>query len=172
MKEQGAASREVKEPAPNLDQIKLPDKYRLLPVSKADNSQPQDPSVVQLSRTARAPQITLRENEAGLAMTAIGYKGYRMVRATHGVSNGTFYYEIQVQDCLHGEDGHARVGWSTEAGDLQAPVGYDVNSYAYRDTSGTKFHESIGAGESAKLALTPNICTSITVHEVRTRTGM
>lgn len=26
----------------------------------------------------------------------------------------------------------------------QAPVGYDQNSYAYRDVMGTKFHESIG----------------------------
>ena len=104
----------------------------------------QDPTVVQLSRPSRAPQITLRENEQGVALSAVGYKGFRMVRATHGVSNGCYYYEVLVQEPLHGEDGHMRIGWSTEAGDLQAPVGYDVNSYAYRDVNGAKFHESVG----------------------------
>ena len=166
-------SPQARELAPSLDQIKLPDKYRMLPVPKIEmlgtpqvrlaahhrppprtpvacmcsprrSLSPQDPTVVQLSRPSRAPQITLRENEQGVALSAVGYKGFRMVRATHGVSNGCYYYEVLVQEPLHGEDGHMRIGWSTEAGDLQAPVGYDVNSYAYRDVNGAKFHESIG----------------------------
>jgi len=140
----GAAAKEAKEQAPSFDEIKLPEKYRLLAVPKAEASQPQDPSIVQLSRTARAPQISLREDQNGAALTAVGYKGYRMVRATHGVSSGTYYYEVRVQESHLNEEGHARIGWSTEAGDLQAPVGYDLNSYSYRDVSGTKFHESVG----------------------------
>lgn len=131
-------------PAPTLDQIKLPDKYRLLPVPKADVSAVQDPSVVQLSRSARAPQIALKEDERGVALTAVGYKGYRMVRATHGVASGSWYYEVTVGEPLNGEDGHTRIGWSSEAGELQAPVGYDVNSYSYRDVNGAVFHESSG----------------------------
>jgi hypothetical protein len=124
----GAHSPQARELAPSLDQIKLPDKYRMLPVPKIEMlGAPQDPTVVQLSRPHRAPQITLRENEQGVALSAVGYKGYRMVRATHGVSSGCYYYEVLVQEPLHGEDGHMRIGWSTEAGDLQAPVGYDVN---------------------------------------------
>ena len=131
-------------PAPTLDQIKLPDKYRLLPVPKVDLSAAQDPSVVQLSRAARAPQIALKEDARGVALTAVGYKGYRMVRATHGVAGGSWYYEVTVCAPQNNEDGHTRIGWSTEAGDVQAPVGYDVNSYSYRDVNGAAFHESTG----------------------------
>lgn len=132
-------------PAPNLSDIKLPEKYRLLPVPKNDTSAPQNPDVVQLSRSARAPQLGLREDRRGVACVATGYKGYRMVRATHGVASGTWYYEVKILDNQNGEDGHARLGWCTEAGDLNAPVGYDVNSYSYRDVNGTKFHESRGS---------------------------
>ena len=149
-----AGKRDAKEPSsvaplapppPNLEQIKLPDKYRLLPVPKAEMSAPQDTSIAQLSRIACAPQIKLRDDESGRTLTAIGYKGYRMVRATHGVSDGCYYYEVKVGAPLNDEDGHVRIGWSTEAGDVQAPVGYDANSYSYRDVSGTKFHESLGS---------------------------
>ena len=106
-------------PALNLEQIKLPEKYKLLPVPKTEAASAQDPTVVQLSRTARAPQITLREDSRGAALTAVGYKGYRMVRATHGVASGAWYYEVKVLESQNGEDGHTRIGWSTEAGDVQ-----------------------------------------------------
>jgi hypothetical protein len=42
------------------------------------------------------------------------------------------------------EDVVCRLGWSTEKGDLQAPVGYDGFSFAYRDKEGTIFHQSRG----------------------------
>ena len=58
-------------PAPAAD-IKLPEKYRLLPVPKGDGAHAQDEHVVQLSRAAKAPQISLRED----LRTAVGYKGY------------------------------------------------------------------------------------------------
>lgn len=123
-----------------VSEIKLPEKYRLIPAPKME-SQPQDASVVQLSRSMRAPQIVLGE---GL-MSAVGYKGFRMVRATHGVRSGSWYFEVRVSEPLNDEDGHTRLGWCTEMGELQAPVGFDVNSYSYRDIGGMKFHESLGA---------------------------
>ena len=50
---------------------------------------------MQLSRAARAPQIALKEKD-GCALIAVGYKGYRMVRATHGVAGGSWYYEVKI----------------------------------------------------------------------------
>lgn len=72
-------------------------------------------------------------------MTASSIKGYRMVKATRGVVQGAWYFEIRV---LHlGASGHTRLGWSTEKGDLQAPVGYDAFSYGCRDIDGDMFHK-------------------------------
>ncbi|KAI8607866.1 concanavalin A-like lectin/glucanase domain-containing protein [Chytriomyces sp. MP71] len=54
-----------------------------------------------------------------------------MSKATHGVYEGCWYYELS----FHPEEkGHARVGWSQISGDLQAPCGYDQFSYSYRDS--------------------------------------
>ena len=55
-----------------------------------------------------------------------------MVRATRGITDGAWYFEIVVKDL--GRTGHTRLGWSTRNGDLQAPVGFDANSYAYRSS--------------------------------------
>ncbi|CAN0317253.1 unnamed protein product, partial [Hapterophycus canaliculatus] len=41
------------------------------------------------------------------------------------------------------KEGHCRLGWSLPTGSLQAPVGYDKSSYAYRDIAGSKVHESL-----------------------------
>ena len=43
-------------------------------------------------------------------------------------------------------EGHCRLGWSLSTGSLQAPVGYDKSSYAYRDIAGSKV---ILGGQSA-----------------------
>lgn len=64
-----------------------------------------------------------------------------MVRATRGVVKGAWYYEIKLETL--GETGHVRLGWSTEKGDLQAPVGYDGNSFGYRDIDGSKIHKAM-----------------------------
>ena len=61
--------------------------------------------------------------------------GYRMIRATHGVHNGAYYWECQIGKSTD-SNAHVRVGWSTRQGELQAPVGYDRFSFAYRDISG------------------------------------
>ena len=47
--------------APTMDQIKLPEKYKLVPVPKGDVVNTQDPSIVQLSKTARAKEIQLKD---------------------------------------------------------------------------------------------------------------
>ena len=79
-------------------------------------------------KASRTRPFQLREGEKGEMLTAIGYKGYRMVRATRGVSSGVFFFEVRVGECLQGEDGHMRIGWCTDSGDVQAPTGYDGNS--------------------------------------------
>ncbi|CAM8967214.1 unnamed protein product [Rhodiola kirilowii] len=90
-----------------------------------------------LSKFYKAEKVDISEDR----MSAGSTKGYRMVRATRGVAEGAWYFEIKV---VHlGESGHTRLGWSTEKGDLQAPVGYDAYSYGYRDIDGDKFYKAL-----------------------------
>ncbi|KAM7497141.1 hypothetical protein LguiA_021555 [Lonicera macranthoides] len=90
-----------------------------------------------LSRVYKAEKVELSDDR----MSAGSCKGYRMVRATRGVNEGAWYFEIRVLKL--GESGHTRLGWSTEKGDLQAPVGYDGNSFGYRDIDGSKVHKAL-----------------------------
>ncbi|KAJ9558847.1 hypothetical protein OSB04_013461 [Centaurea solstitialis] len=90
-----------------------------------------------LSKVYKAEKVELSEDR----LSAGSCKGYRMVRATRGVMDGAWYFEIKVVSL--GETGHTRLGWSTEKGDLQAPVGYDGNSYGYRDIDGSKVHKAL-----------------------------
>ncbi|KAL3529930.1 hypothetical protein ACH5RR_009252 [Cinchona calisaya] len=90
-----------------------------------------------LSKVYKAEKVELSEDR----MTAGSTKGYRMVRSTRGVVEGAWYFEIKI---VHlGETGHTRLGWSTDKGDLQAPVGYDGNSFGYRDIDGSKVHKAV-----------------------------
>ena len=61
-----------------------------------------------------------------------------MIRASHGVHAGCYYYEVEVLQ-PEGKDGHVRIGWSTRQGELQSFVGYDKWSYGYRDVGGRLF---------------------------------
>ncbi|XP_042514153.1 protein TRAUCO-like [Macadamia integrifolia] len=90
-----------------------------------------------LSKVYKAEKVELSDDR----MSAGSSKGYRMVRATRGVVEGAWYFEIKVSKL--GETGHTRLGWSTEKGDLQAPVGYDGNSFGYRDIDGSKIHKAL-----------------------------
>ncbi|MCO5599597.1 hypothetical protein L7F22_053703 [Adiantum nelumboides] len=92
---------------------------------------------ISLSKYDKAEKIELSENRLSASST----KGYRMVRATRGVQEGTWYYEIIVEQL--GPTGHTRLGWSTQKGDVQAPVGFDSNSYGYRDLDGSKTHVAV-----------------------------
>eukprot|EP00986_Skeletonema_menzelii_P007281 scaffold2848_cov150-Skeletonema_menzelii.AAC.33 len=139
------------------------------------------PPFVTMSTKDSAPQLKLEDppltttGEGGTInirrrlVVKGAIRGYRMSRATHGVSNGCYYYEAIIgggdnsnnnrgqKRPLHESSnqeeasdlatkrqktGHVRIGWSTRSGDLQAPVGYDASSYAIRDTGGSRIHKS------------------------------
>lgn len=90
-----------------------------------------------LSKAFKAEKVELSEDR----LSAGSCKGYRMVRTTRGVMEGAWYFEIKVDKM--GVTGHTRLGWSTDKGDLQAPVGYDGNSFGYRDIDGCKIHKAL-----------------------------
>ncbi|XP_043842362.1 set1/Ash2 histone methyltransferase complex subunit ASH2 isoform X4 [Dromiciops gliroides] len=95
-------------------------------------------STVSTSGNLNAPQLKISDDR----LTVIGEKGYSMVRASHGVRKGAWYFEISVDEMP--PDTAARLGWSQPLGNLQAPLGYDKFSYSWRSKKGTKFHQSIG----------------------------
>ncbi|XP_068130705.1 set1/Ash2 histone methyltransferase complex subunit ASH2 [Hyperolius riggenbachi] len=86
----------------------------------------------------RAPQLKISDDR----LTVLGEKGYSMVRASHGVRKGSWYFEIFIDDMP--PETAARLGWSQALGNLQAPLGYDKFSYSWRSKKGTRFHQSIG----------------------------
>ncbi|XP_033215489.1 set1/Ash2 histone methyltransferase complex subunit ASH2 isoform X2 [Belonocnema kinseyi] len=96
------------------------------------------PSAVLLALHDRAPQ--LRVSEDRLAVT--GEKGYCMIRATHCVSRGKWYWEATIEEMPEGSA--TRLGWGQEYANLQAPLGYDKFGYCWRSRKGTRFHESRG----------------------------
>ncbi|XP_014210534.1 set1/Ash2 histone methyltransferase complex subunit ASH2 [Copidosoma floridanum] len=99
---------------------------------------PQSPNVVLLALHDRAQQLKVSEDR----LTVTGDKGYCMIRATHSVSRGTWYWEATLDDMP--ENSATRLGWGQEYANLQAPLGYDKFGYSYRSRKGTRFHESRG----------------------------
>lgn len=69
--------------------------------------------------------------------TVIGLKGYRMIRATNGVSEGDWYFECTV---LPFQQGAVRLGWSMRRCDVETPVGFDAYGFGLRDRSGEFVH--------------------------------
>ncbi|KAK5649847.1 hypothetical protein RI129_000876 [Pyrocoelia pectoralis] len=96
------------------------------------------PSTVLLALHDRAPQLKISEDR--LAVT--GEKGYCMVRATHWVNRGSWYWEATIEEMPEGSA--VRLGWGQDYANLQAPLGYDKFGYSWRSKKGTKFHESAG----------------------------
>ena len=86
----------------------------------------------------KAPQLKLSDDR----MTVHGEKGYSMVRGSHGVSHGAWYFEVVVKE--KSSSAALRIGWAQQLANLQAPCGFDKFSYSWRSRKGTKFHESIG----------------------------
>jgi len=78
-----------------------------------------------------APQIKIGPDQ----LTVSNEKGYRMARASYPCICGDWYFEIDIVDDI----GNSRLGWSTSRGDIQANVGYDQYSYAYRNSQGDIF---------------------------------
>ncbi|CAF2055267.1 hypothetical protein HID58_069901 [Brassica napus] len=114
------------------------DKVLITPVPRFPDKGDDTPdSVIRLSKVYKAEKVEVSEDR----LTAGSSKGYRMVRATRGVVEGAWYFEIRVVSL--GETGHTRLGWSTDKGDLQAPVGYDGNSFGFRDVDGCKIHKAV-----------------------------
>uniref|UniRef100_A0A8R1HWG1 B30.2/SPRY domain-containing protein n=1 Tax=Caenorhabditis japonica TaxID=281687 RepID=A0A8R1HWG1_CAEJA len=89
-----------------------------------------------VSSNDRAFQLTV----ANYSVT--GFEGYAMARASHGVSKGTWYFEVYFDD--QPDDSHVRIGWSQVHAPLQACVGYNKFSYGWRSKHGTKFHDAKG----------------------------
>ncbi|KAL1220903.1 Protein TRAUCO [Cardamine amara subsp. amara] len=114
------------------------DKVLITPVPRFPDKGDDMPDLeVCLSKVYKAEKVEISEDR----LTAGSSKGYRMVRATRGVVEGAWYFEIKVVSL--GETGHTRLGWSTDKGDLQAPVGYDGNSFGFRDIDGCKIHKAL-----------------------------
>ncbi|TPX49126.1 hypothetical protein SeLEV6574_g01627 [Synchytrium endobioticum] len=87
--------------------------------------------------THAAPQMKISED----GLTVYNEKGYRMAKATHGVWEGNWYFEVRINEPIY-EKGHLRIGWSQISGDLQAPCGFDIYSYSFRDAEGALFHQA------------------------------
>jgi hypothetical protein len=81
-----------------------------------------------------APQMKIASD----LLTVSNEKGFRMARGSFGASEGSWFFELEVIPTT----GNTRLGWSTEKGDIQAPVGYDKYSYSYRDIDGSVVHQS------------------------------
>jgi hypothetical protein len=62
--------------------------------------------------TTAAPQLKISDDR----LTVVGEKGYSMVRASHGVRKGAWYFEVTVDDMP--PDTAARLGWSQPLGKL------------------------------------------------------
>lgn len=87
--------------------------------------------------TGKALQLLVSPDRLSIT----GHKGYRTARATHGVHTGTWYCELTPTHL--GASGHVRVGWCTHKVELQAPVGFDVYGYGFRDIQGSKIHNGL-----------------------------
>ncbi|XP_057473476.1 protein TRAUCO-like isoform X2 [Actinidia eriantha] len=114
------------------------DKVLITPIARFPDKTDDSPDAkICLSKVYKAEKVELSDDRLSAGST----KGYRMVRATRGVLEGAWYFEIKIVKL--GETGHTRLGWSMEKGDLQAPVGYDGNSFGYRDIDGSKIHKAL-----------------------------
>jgi Set1/Ash2 histone methyltransferase complex subunit ASH2 len=114
------------------------DSVLITPVQRFPDKSDDTPDMkICLSKVYKAEKVELSEDRLSAGST----KGYRMVRATRGIVEGAWYFEIKVVRL--GESGHTRLGWTMEKGDLQAPVGYDGNSFGYRDIDGSKIHKAL-----------------------------
>lgn len=94
--------------------------------------------IVKLSGNDRAPQLKLNDE----CTRVTGEKGYSMVRATHGINRGKYYFEAHIDSMPEGTA--TRIGWSQYYSNLQAPLGYDHYGYSWRSRFGTKFHQARG----------------------------
>ncbi|KAK6937174.1 SPRY domain [Dillenia turbinata] len=122
----------------NTQNVAVEDTVLITPIPRfPDKTDDTSDMKICLSKVYKAEKVELSKDR----MCAGSSKGYRMVRATGGVMEGAWYFEIRILKL--GETGHTRLGWSMEKGDLQAPVGYEANSFGYGDIDGCKIHKAL-----------------------------
>ena len=92
---------------------------------------------VRMSVANSAPQLKIDDE----GRTVTGELGFRTARTAHGVKIGSWFCEARILDPKK-PNGHVRLGWTTSAGEIQAPVGYDEHSYGWRDVDGSKVQRS------------------------------
>ncbi|CAD6196965.1 unnamed protein product [Caenorhabditis auriculariae] len=97
---------------------------------------------VGLSQNDKAYQLQVEALAGSGGYQVTGHEGYAMVRATHSVCKGTWYYEVSFKEQPEGS--HIRIGWSQPYAVLQACAGYNKFSYSWRSKHGTKFHDAKG----------------------------
>lgn len=97
-----------------------------------------NPNCVLLALHDRAPQLKVSEDR----LSVTGEKGYCMIRATHGVSRGSWYFEARITDMPEGSA--TRIGFAQQFSNLQGPLGFDRYGYSWRSRYGTVFHEARG----------------------------
>ncbi|EIN07818.1 hypothetical protein PUNSTDRAFT_70408, partial [Punctularia strigosozonata HHB-11173 SS5] len=83
----------------------------------------------------------LKVSRSGLRL--LGDKGFRSARGNAPVREGRWYFEVKIEKGggepgARAEGAHVRLGWSRREAPLNAPVGVDGYSYAYRDKTGEK----------------------------------
>jgi len=100
------------------------------------------PDKVLLALHDRAPIIKISDDR----LSCTGEKGYSMVRASHFVNHGDWYFEATITEMPKGSV--TRIGWTQKLGNLQAPLGYDKFGYSWRSKKGTRFHQSKGKSYS------------------------
>jgi len=96
------------------------------------------PEKTLLAMHDRAPQVNVSDDR----LSVTGHKFYCLIRANHFVNNGSWFFEVKIQDLPEGAA--TRIGWAQKNANLQAPLGFDKFGYSCRSRKGTKFHESIG----------------------------
>ncbi|KAI8923827.1 hypothetical protein BC831DRAFT_513893 [Entophlyctis helioformis] len=99
-----------------------------------DVDNPRSRVVISDEPTHTAPQVKVFDSGHSVS----NEKGYRMAKASHGVWDGYWYFEVKINE----HSGNSRIGWAQISGDLQAPCGYDQFGYSYRDKPAALFHRS------------------------------
>lgn len=95
---------------------------------------------VRLSSVDKAADLDVSQERDGV-MDVSGHKGFRSVRATHGVCEGDWYFEVQIlRLTTEDTDGAVRVGWSTRRSNVEGPVGHDRHGFGLRDRGGEFVH--------------------------------
>lgn len=98
------------------------------------------PGPVRLSAFDRDPKLTVLPSPPGDPEVVCAFKGFRSIRASHGVFQGCWYFEVTVLP--YEGDGAVRLGWSSRRSPIGVPVGFDDNGFGIRDRSGEFFHNS------------------------------